>query len=84
MNAIRSDIERINDETKWAAPELMLSKSSSVVTLAKKAAKPETKTVTRPVAVPKTKIVTQQPQQQTSQYERVLYTIVNTVQLTTC
>ena len=27
-------------------------------------AKPETKTVTRTVAVPKTKIVTQQPQQQ--------------------
>jgi hypothetical protein len=29
-------------------------------------AKPETKTVTRTVAVPKTKIVTQQPQQQTT------------------
>ena len=33
---------------------------------AKKMAKPETKTVTRTVAVPKTKIVTQQPQQQTT------------------
>ena len=32
--------------------------------LAKKMVKPETKTVTRTVAVPKTKIVTQQPQQQ--------------------
>jgi hypothetical protein len=29
-------------------------------------AKPETKTVTHTVAVPKTKIVTQQPQQQTT------------------
>jgi hypothetical protein len=29
-------------------------------------AKPETKTVTRTVAVPKTKIVTQQPQHQTT------------------
>ena len=29
--------------------------------------KPETKTVTRTIAVPKTKIVTQQPQQQTIQ-----------------
>jgi len=29
-------------------------------------AKPETKTVTRKVAVPKTKVVTQQPQQQTT------------------
>ena len=31
-----------------------------------KMAKPETKTVTRTVSVPKTKIVTQQPQQQTT------------------
>ena len=65
LNAIRSEIERTDDETKWAALELMLSTSSSVVVLAKKIAKPETKTVTRTVAVPKTKIVTQQPQQQT-------------------
>ena len=36
-----------------------------MVALAKKMAKPETKTVTRTVAVPKTKIVTRQPQQQT-------------------
>ena len=64
LNAIRSEIERVDDETKWAALELMLGTSSSVVALAKKMAKPETKTVTRTVAVPKTKIVTQQPQQQ--------------------
>ena len=44
----------------------MLGTSNSVVALAKKMAKPETKTVTRTVAVPKTKIVTQQPQQQTT------------------
>ena len=66
LNAIRSEIERVDDETKWAALELMLGTSSSVVALAKKMAKPETKTVTRTVAVPKTKIVTQQPQQQTA------------------
>ena len=64
LNAIRGEIERADDETKWAALELMLGTSSSVVALAKKMAKPETKTVTRTVAVPKTKIVTQQPQQQ--------------------
>ena len=65
LNAIRSEIERVDDETKWAALELMLSTSNSVVALAKKMAKPETKTVTRTVAVPKTKIVKQQtPQQQ--------------------
>ena len=66
LNAIRSEIERVDDETKWAALELMLGTSSSVVALAKKMAKPETKTVTRTVAVPKKKIVTQQPQQQTT------------------
>ena len=64
LNAIRSEIERVDDETKWAALELMLGTSSSVVALAKKMAKPETKTVTRTVAVPKTKIVKQEPQQQ--------------------
>ena len=66
FNAIRGEIELVDDETKWAALELMLGTSSSVVALAKKMAKPETKTVTRTVAVPKTKIVTQQPQQQTT------------------
>ena len=64
LNAIRSEIERVDDETKWAALELMLSTSSSVVALAKKMAKPETKTVTRTAAVPKTKIIKQEPQQQ--------------------
>ena len=66
LNAIRGEIERADDETKWAALELMLGTSSSVVALAKKMAKPETKTVTRTVAVPKTKIVKQEPQQQTT------------------
>ena len=64
LNAMRNEIERVDDETKWAALELMLGTSSSVVALAKKMAKPETKTVTRTVAVPKTKIITQKPQQQ--------------------
>ena len=64
LNAIRSEIERVDDDTKWAALELMLGTSSSVVALAKKMAKPKTKTVTRTVAVPKTKIVKQAPQQQ--------------------
>jgi len=66
LSTIRGEIERVDDETKWAALELMLSTSSSVVALAKKIAKPDTKTVTRTVAVPKTKVVTQQPQQQTT------------------
>ena len=68
LNAIRSEIERVDDETKWAALELMLGTSSSVVALAKKMAKPEpeTKILTRTVAVPKTKIVKQQTPQQTT------------------
>ena len=65
LNAIRGEIERVDDATKWAALELMLSTSASVVALAKKMAKPETRTVTRTVAVPKTKIIKQpKPQQQ--------------------
>ena len=65
LNAIRGEIERVDDETKWAALELMLGTSSSVVALAKKMAKPEAKTVTRTVAVPKTKVVKQQTPAQT-------------------
>ncbi len=66
LNAIRGEIERVDDETKWAALELMLSTSSSVVALAKKMAKPETKAVTRTVSIPQTKVV-KQPQQQSTQ-----------------
>jgi DNA polymerase III gamma/tau subunit len=66
LNSIRGEIERTDDETKWAALELILSTSSNVVALAKKMAKPETKTVTRTVAVPKTKIVKQQTPLQTT------------------
>ena len=59
------EIERVDDETKCAALELMLGTSSSVVALAKKMAKPETKTVIRTVVVSKIKIGKQKPQQQT-------------------
>jgi hypothetical protein len=54
----------------------MLSTSSSVVALSKKMTKPETKTVTRTVAVPKTKIVKQQtpPQRTPKDTERTDFT----------
>ena len=65
LNAIRGEIERVDDETKWLALELMLSTSKSIVALAKKMAKPETKTFTRTIAVPKTKIVKQRTPLQT-------------------
>ena len=66
LNIIRNQIDVVDAETKWAALELMLSTSSSVVALAKKITKPETKTVTRTVDVPKTKIVKQQTPPQTT------------------
>ena len=47
VNAIRGEVERVDDETKWAALELMLGTRSTLVALAKKMAKPEIKTVTR-------------------------------------
>ena len=79
LNALRGEIERVDDETKWATLELMLGTSGSVVALAKKMAEPETKTVTRTVAVPKTQIVKQQPQQQTTpkDAERTDFTLID-------
>jgi len=65
LNIIRDQIDVVDAETKWAAFELMLAPSASVVALAKKMAKPDTKTVTRTIPIPKTKIV-KQPAQQTS------------------
>ena len=65
LNIIRNQIDVVDTETKWAALELMLASSASIVALAKKLAKPETKTITRTISVPKTKII-KQPVQQTS------------------
>ncbi|MDB9969125.1 hypothetical protein OAE08_05630 [Gammaproteobacteria bacterium] len=50
-------------DTKWAALELMLASSASVVALAKKMTKPDTKTVTRTISIPKTKVIKQPIQQ---------------------
>ena len=50
-------------DTRWAALELMLASSASVVALAKKMAKSDTKTVTRTISIPKTKIIKQPVQQ---------------------
>ena len=65
LNIIRNQIEAADADTKWVALELMLASSASVAALAKKMAKPNTKTVTRTVSIPKTKII-KQPAQQTS------------------
>ena len=61
LNAIRGEVAQTDDETKWAALELMLGMSSSIVALAKTMAKPKTKTVKKTIAVPKTQIVKQPP-----------------------
>jgi hypothetical protein len=66
LNIICNQIDAVDTATKWAALELILASSASVVALAKKVAKPDTKTVTRTVAVPKTKIVKQESQQQST------------------
>ena len=63
LNAIRSEIERVDDETKWAALELMLASSASVVALAKKMTEPDTKIITRTISTPKTKVIKQPVQQ---------------------
>ncbi len=65
LNIIRNQIEAADSDTKWAALELTLASSASVVALAKKMAKEDTKTVTRTISIPKTKII-KQPVQQTS------------------
>ena len=65
LNIIRNQIDAVDADTKRGALELMLASSASVVVLAKKMAKPDTKTVTRTISIPKTKII-KQPVQQTS------------------
>jgi hypothetical protein len=63
LNIIRNQIDAVDSDTKWAALELMLASSVSVVALAKKMAKPDTKTVTRTISIPKTKVIKQPLQQ---------------------
>ena len=63
LNVIRNQIEVADADTKWAALELMLASSASVVALAKQMAKPDTRTVTPTMSIPKTNIVRQPVQQ---------------------
>ena len=63
LNIIRNQIDAVDADTKWAALELMLASSASIVALAKKMAKPETKTITRTISIPKTKVIKQPAQQ---------------------
>ena len=65
LNLVRKQIDAVDADTKWAALELMLASSASVVALAKKMTKPDTKTVNRKISIPKTKVI-KQPVQQAS------------------
>jgi len=59
LNIIRNQIDAADADTKWVALELMLASSASVLALVKKMTKPDTKTVTRTVSIPKTKVIKQ-------------------------
>ena len=65
LNIIRTEIVKVDDETKMAALELIMSTSQSVVAMARKLTKPKVRTKT--VAIPKTKIVKQRVAQPTKE-----------------
>ena len=67
LNIIRAEIEQVDDETKIAALELIMSTSQSVVAMARKLTKPKVRTKT--VAIPKTKIIKQRVAQPTKEKE---------------
>ena len=58
LNIIRTEIKKVDTETKMAALELIMSTSQSVIAMARKLTKPKIRTKT--VTIPKTKIVRQQ------------------------
>ncbi len=67
LNIIRTEIEKVDAETKIAALELIMSTSQSVVAMARKLTKPKVRTKT--VAIPKTKIIKQRVAQPTKEKE---------------
>ena len=67
LNIIRTEIVKVDDETKMAALELIMSTSQSVVAMARKLTTPKVRTKT--VAIPKTKIVKQQVGQKAQEKE---------------
>ena len=69
LNIIRTEIVKVDDETKMAALELIMSTSQSVVAMARKLTKPKVRTKTKKIPIPKTKIVRQQVSQPTKEKE---------------
>ena len=69
LNIIRTEIVKVDDETKMAALELIMSTSQSVVAMARKLTKQKVRTKIKKVVIPKTKIVRQQVGQKTKEKE---------------
>ena len=69
LNIIRAEIEQVDDETKIAALELIMSTSQSVVAMARKLTKPKVRTKIKKVVIPKTTIVRQRVAQPTKEKE---------------
>jgi hypothetical protein len=76
LNIIRTQIDAVDADTKWAALELMLASSASVVALAKKMTKPDTKTVTRTISIPKTKVIKQPSKSATKDAVRTVMKLI--------
>ena len=69
LNIIRTEIVKVDAETKMAALELIMSTSQSVVAMARKLTKPKVRTKIKKVVIPKTKIVKQRVAQPTKEKE---------------
>ena len=69
LNIIRTEIVKVDDETKMAALELIMSTSQSVVAMARKLTKQKVRTKIKKVAIPKTKIVRQRVGKPTKEKE---------------
>ena len=69
LNIIRTEIVKVDDETKMAALELIMSTSQSVVAMARKLTKPKVRTKIKKVVIPKTKIIKQRVAQPTKEKE---------------
>ena len=69
LNIIRTEIVKVDDETKMAALELIMSTSQSVVAMARKLTKPKVRTKIKKVVIPKTKIVRQRVGKPTKEKE---------------
>ena len=69
LNIIRTEIEKVDYETKIVVLQLIMSTSQSVVAMARNLTKQKVRTKTKTITIPKTKIVKQQALQTTKPTE---------------